>query len=46
MVGMPRKRPRDELGTSQGHPGRLDRLTVRAEIITELLPKRAGPVIF
>ena len=25
MVGMPRKRPRDKLGTSQGHPGRLGR---------------------
>ena len=25
MVGMPRKRPGDKCGTSQGHPGRLGR---------------------
>ena len=25
VVGMPRKRPRDKFGTSQGHPGRLGR---------------------
>ena len=25
MVGMPRKRPRDKFGTSQGHPGCLGR---------------------
>ena len=25
MIGMPRKRPEDKFGTSQGHPGRLGR---------------------